>query len=174
MRILDNNGVVDLADVDVWLSNAGLVNHGAPMSVGDANLDGSVDSDDFDIWVSNRFATGGGWCGADFNADGATALDDLHILHENFDNGGAQSVLLAGIRDEGAFQGSDPVVTASPLESFDIPVAKRFDRVSMDAHGWRNAGLWGGRPRSLVHVRVIDSAFEELKEERQDSIRLWD
>lgn len=82
---LDNNGQVNLADVDAWRSEAGAVNLGPGRSylAGDADLDGSVDGTDFGIWNSNKFNTTGKWSQGDFNVSGATDGSDFNIFNAN-------------------------------------------------------------------------------------------
>ena len=74
---LDGNGVLDTADLDLWLNNAG------PYLHGDATLDGSVDVRDFNAWNENKFTSDVGWCGGDFNADGSADIRDFNIWNEN-------------------------------------------------------------------------------------------
>ncbi len=82
---LTGDGLVDVADLTAWLSEAGETNLGAGLAylAGDANLDGVVDVPDFNRWNSGKFSTGGGWCGGDFNADGATDVSDFNIWNAN-------------------------------------------------------------------------------------------
>jgi glucose/arabinose dehydrogenase len=75
---LTADGVVDEADLDYWLAEAGDANLPSqnPYLRGDANLDGVVDGLDYIAWNENKFTSGTGWCGGDFNADGlADGLD---------------------------------------------------------------------------------------------------
>ena len=82
---LTGDGLVNLADRDAWLSQAGAENlpSGNPYLVGDANLDGSVDVPDFNIWNSAKFTTTGKWSMADFNADGSTDVPDFNAWNSN-------------------------------------------------------------------------------------------
>ncbi len=82
---LDNNGQVNLDDVDSWRSQAGAVNLGPGRSYleGDANLDGSVDGTDFGIWNSNKFNATGKWSQGDFNVNGSTDGSDFNIFNAN-------------------------------------------------------------------------------------------
>ncbi len=82
---LDHNGLLNTADLGVWLSIAGANNlpSGNPFLPGDANLDGLVDGSDFSIWNSNKFTIDTGWCGGDFNADGVTDGGDFGIWNSN-------------------------------------------------------------------------------------------
>ena len=88
---LSGNGIVDLADRDLWLSEAGsnnLPNQTAYLP-GDANLDGIVDVSDFNIWNRNKFVSndpdspGMGWSTGDFNGDGVTDVADFNIWNIN-------------------------------------------------------------------------------------------
>jgi hypothetical protein len=69
---MTGDGIVDLADRDAWLSQAGEINLGPGRAylLGDANLDGVVDGRDFVIWNINKFSSTPAWCNGDFNADG--------------------------------------------------------------------------------------------------------
>lgn len=48
----NGDGIVDLADFDIWFRNVGRINANGP-SEGDFNSDGIVDALDFDIWFKN-------------------------------------------------------------------------------------------------------------------------
>lgn len=78
----NGDGIVDAADLEPWLDEAGSMN-GVTYLGGDANLDGAVDGSDFIIWNQNSFTFGNGWCGGDFNGDGFTDNADLNILCVN-------------------------------------------------------------------------------------------
>ncbi len=88
---LSGNGIVDLADRDLWLSEAGASNlpSQAAYLPGDANLDGIVDVSDFNIWNQNKFVShdptspGTGWSTGDFNGDGVTDVADFNIWNNN-------------------------------------------------------------------------------------------
>ena len=80
---LDSDGNLTLADVDEWLSQAGIENIGAAYLPGDANLDGTVDGQDFLAWNDNKFSAEAAWCGGDFNADGLVDGQDF-LLWNNF------------------------------------------------------------------------------------------
>ena len=80
---LNDDTLVNLADLDLWLAEAGTFNVGGPYLAGDANLDGSVDGSDFSIWNSHKFTANNGWCGADFNADGFTDGSDFGLWNAN-------------------------------------------------------------------------------------------
>ena len=69
---LTDDGLVNLADRDQWLADAGALNltSGNPYLLGDSNLDGVVDGQDFIIWNGNKFTSTGKWSQADWNADG--------------------------------------------------------------------------------------------------------
>jgi hypothetical protein len=80
---LTEDGLINIEDLNEWLSVAGTFNVGGPYLPGDANLDGFVDGSDFGIWNANKFTLDNGWCGADFNADGATDGSDFGIWNAN-------------------------------------------------------------------------------------------
>jgi hypothetical protein len=52
---INNDGLVDVADYDIWAANVGLT--GATWLQGDLNGDGLVDVADYDIWAANVGAT---------------------------------------------------------------------------------------------------------------------
>lgn len=80
---LNGDSLVNISDLDVWLSAAGTFYVGGPYLYGDANLDGNVDGSDFVVWNSNKFTAANGWCGGDFNADGVTDGSDFVIWNSN-------------------------------------------------------------------------------------------
>jgi hypothetical protein len=80
---LTGDGMVDLADRDAWLTEAGAaqVASGNAYQVGDANLDGNVDGADFLIWGENKFTNQSAWCLGDFTADGT--IDGADFIEWN-------------------------------------------------------------------------------------------
>jgi hypothetical protein len=52
---INNDGLVDVADYDIWAANVGMT--GATWLQGDLNGDGLVDVADYDIWAANVGAT---------------------------------------------------------------------------------------------------------------------
>ena len=82
---LTRDGLVDLADRDAWLAEAGEINLGTGRAylLGDANLDAVVDGLDFIVWNENKFLSGGLWSGADFDADGFTDGQDFIVWNAN-------------------------------------------------------------------------------------------
>lgn len=76
---MTGDAVVDLADRDAWLAQAGGVNLDRPYSLGDANLDGHVDVSDFNIWNTHKFSLSAAWCDGDFDANGAIEVSDYNI-----------------------------------------------------------------------------------------------
>ena len=82
---LTGDGLVDLADRDTWLAEAGFLNlpSGNAYRLGDANLDGVVDGSDFNLWNSNKFTTVAAWSRGDFNADGIVDGSDFNIWNSN-------------------------------------------------------------------------------------------
>lgn len=79
------DGLVDLADRDAWLEEAGEINLGTGRAylLGDANLDGIVDGTDFLIWNQNKFSSVALWSGADFDANGITDGQDFLLWNSN-------------------------------------------------------------------------------------------
>ncbi len=82
---LTGDSLVDLADRDQWLVDAGARNlpSGNPYLLGDANLDGVVDTSDFNIWNQNKFTSVAAWSAGDFNADGVVDTSDFNIWNTN-------------------------------------------------------------------------------------------
>lgn len=79
------DGVLNLADVEAWLVEAGAAElpDGGPFQFGDANLDGTVDVSDYAIFNQHRFSNTASWCAGDFNADGAVDITDFSIWNQN-------------------------------------------------------------------------------------------
>lgn len=81
---MTGDGLVDHADLDAWLLEAGLVKgYAGPILKGDANLDGVVDLRDFNIWNTSKFSPTASWCLGDFNANGLVDLSDFNIWNNN-------------------------------------------------------------------------------------------
>ena len=82
---LTGEGILNQADIDLWLETAGSTNlaSGNPYLKGDANLDGVVDVGDFNIWNSNKFTAASAWCYGDFNADGVVDVADFNVWNSN-------------------------------------------------------------------------------------------
>jgi hypothetical protein len=80
---LNGDTIVNMADLNLWLQEAGTFNVGGPYLPGDATLDGLVDGSDFGIWNANKFTFDNGWCGGDFNADGSSDGSDFGIWNAN-------------------------------------------------------------------------------------------
>jgi hypothetical protein len=82
---LTGDGLVNLADRDTWLAEAGAANlpSGNPYLVADSNLDGTVDGQDFVTWNRFKFSPSGLWSRADFNADGFTDGMDFEEWNAN-------------------------------------------------------------------------------------------
>ncbi len=75
---ITGDGVVNLADLQEWLSQAGLSNgFGTAYLAGDANLDGVVDGQDFIVWNSFKFTSTLRWDQGDFNGDGVADGQDF-------------------------------------------------------------------------------------------------
>ncbi len=84
---MNNDGLVNLADQDIWRGVAATTNGFAdPYLNGDANLDGSVIVGDLNVvgtnWQSNSNISP--WTHGDFNADGMTNVADLNLLALNW------------------------------------------------------------------------------------------
>lgn len=83
-----SGGTIDLADRDVWLSQAGNENIGEPYVVGDADLNGIVNASDLNALGGNWQQTNlTSWAGADFDGDGAATAADLNGIGRNWQHG---------------------------------------------------------------------------------------
>lgn len=82
---ITGDGLVNTADRDRWLSNAGDVNigPGRAYKLGDANLNGNVDGSDFGIWNSNKFTNNTAFCSGNFSADGVVDGTDFGLWNAN-------------------------------------------------------------------------------------------
>ncbi len=82
---LTDDGLVNGADRDAWLAQAGSENlpSGNPYLLGDVNLDGAVDGSDFNTWNGHKFTSTGAWSMGDFNVDGATDGADFNLWNLN-------------------------------------------------------------------------------------------
>lgn len=81
---LTGDAVIDLADRDEWLAQAGYANgFDSPYLLGDANLDGSVDGVDFVLWNGSKFGSSLAWNNGDFNGDGEVNGADFVIWNSN-------------------------------------------------------------------------------------------
>jgi hypothetical protein len=78
---LNIDGVLDTADLDAWLAEAGAANlpSGNAYLPADVNLDGFVDGQDFVRWNDNKFSSTDAFCLGDFNADGSVDGQDFII-----------------------------------------------------------------------------------------------
>lgn len=79
------DGLVNVADRDEWLAQAGAANlpSGSPYLLGDADLDGFVDGTDFLAWNSSKFSNTAAWCSGDFTADGVVDGADFLAWNSN-------------------------------------------------------------------------------------------
>jgi hypothetical protein len=142
----NGDGLVDLADRDAWLSNAGAVNIGVGKSylLGDANLDGRVDVSDFNAWNSNKFTYVTKWSRGDFNADGTADVSDFDIWNRHkFTSSDPAHV-------SGVLTAVSITTTYGPLETsngrrFERPRARLVDQVWAASDGHVDA-----TPRTLA------------------------
>jgi hypothetical protein len=80
-----SDGLVNLADRDWWLGEAGAANlpSGLPYLLGDVDLDGSVDEVDFSAWAANQFTNQTAWSAGNFTDDNAVDGVDFGFWHTN-------------------------------------------------------------------------------------------
>jgi choice-of-anchor B domain-containing protein len=80
---ITGDGLVNLADRDAWLVEAGSENlpSGNPFLPADADLNGTVDGQDFIAWNNHKFSTLAEFCSGDFNMDGV--IDGLDFIAWN-------------------------------------------------------------------------------------------
>lgn len=92
---LTGDGLVNAADMNLWLVLAGAQNlpSGDPFVAGDANLDGVINSIDYNTMYDNIGAVGVGYCGGDFNGDGIVDQIDILILCNNAPPGFCDTVV---------------------------------------------------------------------------------
>ena len=76
---LNEDGLTNMLDRDIWLEQAGIELLGAAFAQADANLDGAVDASDFNIWNANKFSSTSEFCSGDFNSDGVVDTSDFNI-----------------------------------------------------------------------------------------------
>ena len=81
---LTDDGLINLADRDVWLAIAGSQNGlTSPYAVGDADLSGVVDAVDFAAWTAHKFTETLLWDTGNFNGDAFTDGFDLLDWNRN-------------------------------------------------------------------------------------------
>ena len=82
---LDENGVVDAADIDLLRSAVtGSTGVGGGADIHDVNADGVVDPDDFDFLISDIIGTGRG----DGNLNKIINFEDLVLISNNYHHAG--------------------------------------------------------------------------------------
>ncbi len=90
---LNQDSLVDTADLDVWLTDAGTANVGGAYLPGDADLNGNVDGLDFLVWNAHKFTASAAWCDGDFTANGVVdGLDFLVWNGSKFQSSGGSTV----------------------------------------------------------------------------------
>lgn len=81
---LNDDEVIDNADVDIWLADAAQRNGlASPYQRGDANLDGNTDGQDFISWNTHKFSSQLRWDRGDFTGDGAVDGADFVAWNVN-------------------------------------------------------------------------------------------
>ncbi len=81
---LDEDGTIDMNDVEEWLEKASRFNGlSEPYMFGDANVDGVVDGKDFLLWNSNKFSKELLWSSGNFNGDAFVDGSDFVAWNAN-------------------------------------------------------------------------------------------
>lgn len=81
---LNADSVIDNADVDIWLADAGAANGlASAYKRGDGNLDGVVDGQDFILWNGSKFTSSLRWDDGEFTGDGVVDGQDFITWNAN-------------------------------------------------------------------------------------------
>ena len=82
---LNLDGMLDIADLQAWLAEAGAAQlpSGNPYLPADADLNGFVDGQDFIAWNDNKFTSTSAFCSGDFNADGVVDGQDFILWNDH-------------------------------------------------------------------------------------------
>ena len=82
---LNGDSVVDIDDLNEWLSTAATDNgFSKPYLAGDADLDGTISASDLNRVALNWRGAANKWSDGDFNADGMVDAGDLNSLALNW------------------------------------------------------------------------------------------
>ena len=128
---LTEDDLVNLADRDQWLADAGGrdLPSGNAYQLADGNLDGVVDGSDFNIWNANKFTIIAAWSAGDFNADGVVDGSDFNIWNANKFQGSGNARSMAGLFPTPVFVNAE-----NDSEAKREGIAERVDAVFED---WR-------------------------------------
>ncbi|MEM8680639.1 MAG: GEVED domain-containing protein, partial [Planctomycetota bacterium] len=158
----DLNGdlLVNTADRDVWLAEAGsnnLLSQNAYL-LGDANLDGAVDGTDFVIWNSNKFTAQAAWCQGDFTANGVIDGGDFIAWNTNkFMNVGPITAGTPGV-DTGFDLGGGPLSNGQP------PQTPQSSSTNLSSYSTKSRSDEEMSQRGM-RDHAVDSIFAEGEEE---------
>jgi hypothetical protein len=143
---LTGDGIVDQADLDMWLSLAGIQNlpSGEPYLLGDANLDGMVDARDLNVVGQNWLQNVDGWSRGDFWADGRVHAPDLNALGINWLKDVSGRAAAAATRRERLPR--SPLANETVLSDRDSIMRLRLP----------------SRRRASIEMRVINLAAEDV------------
>ncbi len=171
---LNDDGLVNLTDRDLWLAFAGEVNLGSGASylLGDATLDGVVDVSDFNVWNSNKFTTTAAWSAGDFNADGVTDVTDFNVWNANkFNSSTAMPQPLSGTSVDP--EAEMRMVLAAPLpqktyqRTQDLALLE-FENRWKTAHAFGNGSVRHAPRRPItsedIERQSVDLLFAMLEE----------
>lgn len=99
---LNGDSVVDLGDVNEWLSIAATENGFAePYLLGDADLDGTIGASDLNRVALNWRSAANKWSDGDFNADGRVDAGDLNSVGLNWRQSISAAAATAAVPEPG-------------------------------------------------------------------------
>ena len=146
---LTSDGLVEIQDLEAWLSHAGSANlpSGESYLLGDANLNGRVDAADLNIANLNWRQSATGWCQGDFNADGVVNAKDLNAIALNWRHGSSEDMAVAGhqrppraplahrINPKNSLALQDDVILAHTDSRYDRMVGSSVDNETTESRG---------------------------------------
>jgi hypothetical protein len=143
------DGLVDVADYDIWAANVGATN--ATWTMGDLNGDGLVDVADYDIWAANVGAT------ASSTSDLASQAA-LPAVSASISSTPASSPEAPALPDVGT---SSRIDLATVVQTSDIPLAAQEVTASVWSPAQRTTSLAVARSSDfdmLAHIKALQHA----------------
>lgn len=166
---LDSNGMVDIADRDLWLAEAGSINLSSQSTylIGDANLDGAVDGNDFLVWNANKFNSVAAWCSGDFSANGVIDGADFLLWNANkFMNAGpifhdeqTTAAELSGLSSAAPEDTTDNLDIESVWR---LPVLRPIDHASIDTSPEQSRSAASDAWFASIHERPVGLRLFDL------------